>query len=168
MKIYPLLFFILSSLIVSGQTSSDSISMVRKNGSIKYFHQHKEVKFLELPGIMQDNPEAYKTVNYAKHAHAWGHIMLGLAGINLAYGVLIGLSEVVEHKAISYIPADAIAGIVLGTIFIAIYIPINSNYKEGTRRAIDIYNSGLQQSSRRKTDLRFGFNSCGIGMTLRF
>jgi hypothetical protein len=168
MKSLLLFFLFLLPIGIFAQHDADTISMIKKGGTYKFYQQNKEVRFVDLAEIIKENPEATKNIRLAKNNRTFSNIFLGLGIITFGYGVLSGLSATIEEGESSQLVSGTVAGIAVGGALIVLSIPMRVAYKKKTRTAIDLYNQEKLSSTNRNAKLQFGSTQYGLGLTVHF
>lgn len=137
---FSFLYVVLSfAAVCKAQSPVDTLSMHKTGNKYFYFHGDKEVRFLDLPGITQPNEEARKYMKYAKNNYALGNVFLGLGLISFGYNCLVHLDTGDKVK----IASGIVAGTIVGGSMVLISIPLHHGKHKNTRRAIALYNAGL-------------------------
>jgi hypothetical protein len=141
------------------QNKTDTISYQKTFGGYKFFHNNQVLKPGHMVGLMRSDVEAFA---YMKKARTFNHIVkvLGYTGgllVVWTFGTAISGAD----------PNWAIANVGAGLILLA--FPLHMLYNKYSLSAIRIYNSNLKDlSSCPDYDLKFGLNSGGVGLTMRF
>ena len=128
--------------VCKAQSPGDTLSMLKTGNKYLYFHGDQEVRFLDLSSITYPNKEALKYMKYAKNNYALGNVFLGLGLITFGYGCLAWLDTGDNVK----IASGIIAGTIVGGSMVLISIPLQKGKHKNTRKAISIYNAGLNGS----------------------
>lgn len=141
----------------SAQNMSDTIYM--KN-PIKTIFYKNGVKLTpnQLMEATATNPEAHRLMRKAR-TNATVAGVLGFAG-----GVLVGipLGTLIGGGKPNWGLAGAGAGLVLASV------PFSLSYAKHAKNAVDIYNSGLTRTGKRKLDFRLGVSLNGFAMKVNF
>ncbi len=154
-----LIFLLVSSSCLFGQTASDSIFMVKVPGGYHFYHGKQRIKRIPLAKMMKPNDEAYRQFRLAQSTHNYAFVIGGAGGflIGLQFGNLLGMRE----------PNWTSAGIGLGLGVIS--IPITQSYNRQAKRAVDMYNGALQTTSFwDRRELKIGGTENGVGLALHF
>ncbi|MBZ0243734.1 MAG: hypothetical protein K8F24_11000 [Bacteroidales bacterium] len=155
--------FILAFLIVSvaaafGQSTADSISLIKSFGTYKFYQGENRLTMKQLTTKLESNEQAFMELKSAKSVFVTTYIF-GIAGgyfIANPLGTAIGGGE----------PNWALAGI--GAALIVVTITLNQSFNNKAKQAVDTYNSGLGKSAFwDKTELKLSLTGDGIGLTLR-
>ena len=159
-KILLVLTLLTTSLAFSfGQSAADSITIKQEFGGSQFCQDGKRLNMSQLGEELQFNEQAYKEFKGAQANYVISSIIGGAGGFMVGWtlGTAIAGGE----------PNWALAGIGVGLIVVSIQIMKTSNKQR--KRAVDIYNGGLETSSRwEKTELRLAMTGNGVGLTLRF
>jgi hypothetical protein len=139
-----LFFFSLSAVVsvssvLRAQSPGDTLSMLKTGNKYDYFQGDQEVRFLDLSGIIHPNQVALKHMKYAKNNYALGNVFLGLGLITFGYGCLGYLDTGDKVK----IASGIIAGTIVGGSMVLISIPLHHGKNKYTRKAIAVYNAGV-------------------------
>jgi hypothetical protein len=109
--------------------------------------------------IMKDNPDALALMKLAKTNNN-AAIFFGAAG-GLVLGFSLGVA--IDEGEPIWVLTAAGAGMILMTA------PLIAGVNRNSIAAVQIYNSDLKDlSSKTNYELKFGINSCGVGLSLRF
>lgn len=153
-----LLGLLLTTIVaVSAQNASDSIE-VKKGRGTSYLQGGKVLTPKQLLDITQPVPEAHAEMKVAKSNYNVATV-LGFAG-----GFLIGwpLGTAIAGGDPEWVMAGIGAGLV------GISIPLLSAYNKRSQKAVDIYNSTLQQTGYNRMDLKLGVTCNGLGLRMTF
>ena len=167
MRSFSIAALLFCCIFSNGQDISDTLSMVKKN-TIKFYQHNTEIRFADISDIINSDPEASKYFRYAKINRSFSNVFLGLGIISFGYGVLNGLSYAIEEDEPSQLLAGTIAGIIVGGALIGISFPLKSTYKKHARKALKIYNHGLNVSGYRSPELIIGYTNNGFGFVIHF
>ncbi len=150
-----LLFSFISHPAISQDTSQDTIIILKKGRVL--MHQYNVLSLYEIDQLMKTNANAYPVFLHAKKQRSASMIMGGFGGafIGFPLGQMIAGSD----------PYWWMMGV--GGALILLSIPL-SNYNKDMIRAVEIYNEGIRTKNEVKTELSFGLQPNGIGITLRF
>ena len=149
--------FILSLSQLIAQNQSDAIQVVKKNGT-RFIQNDQALTPKQLIEITKTNVEAYKYMKKAKSNFDAGMVFASAGGFLIGWpiGTAIGGGE-----------ADwAMAGIGAGLALLS--IPLASGYNKKAKKAVEIYNKGLNQTKARKVSYHFGVTKNGIGLRVQF
>ncbi len=156
---FILAFLAISMSFTFGQTASDTISLVKGPGGMRFYKDWHEITMNQLIMKIKPNDKAYQLLNSARSSYTWGSILAYSGGFLIGYPI----GAAISGKK----PVWAMAGIGAGLVLLS--IPIYRNYIKKTEQAIDTYNRGLQTTSFwDKNELNFSFTENGIGVTLNF
>jgi hypothetical protein len=125
--------------VCKAQSPGDTISMLKTGNKYYYFHGDQEVLFLDLPSITHHNKAARKYMKYAKNNYTVGNVFLGLGLITFGYGCLAWLDTGDNVK----IASGIIAGTIVGGSMVLISLPLHYGKHKNTRKAIAVYNAGV-------------------------
>lgn len=164
-KVFCLLIFLGSFLGLSAQISNQSsqgepITVREGFWGLRFKQGENRLSSSKVLDIMREtNDEAYRLLNKAflHNGISWGAAVLG--GGMVGYGLAVRDDD---PNGIAFL------GIGLGLV-IGAYI-LDSSYNKKTRRAVDIYNAGLQTSSffQREPQIDLVSTSTGFGIIWRF
>ena len=139
------------------QTTSDSVYVAKNFLGYKYYQNNMRLNFNQLPYVMEENSEAYPLISKAKSNYTTASILGGLGGFLV--GWQLGTAIFGGN------PNWALAGV--GGALIVVSIPINSKAINLAFEAIDLYNSGISNTSRRR-ELNIGITGNGLGLIVKF
>ncbi len=142
-----------------GTAFAQQINMEKTFGGYKFTQDGKNLKFTEIVDIVKNNEDAYKLAKSAKSNYTVAQILGGAGGFLIGWpiGAALGGGD----------PDWTIAGI--GAGLVAISIPFNSGANKKMKKAIEHYNSSLQNtSSIIKPQYRFLANAKGVGIGITF
>jgi len=137
---------------------TDSVQVLSKRSRYFYSLNGELLNARGLGNVLLGNKEAYSMYQDARGVNTLSSI-LGFAG-----GFLIGLP--LGSLAVGNEPNWLLGGIGVGLIAVA--IPINKAANKRVKEAVDIYNSGLRNTSMIKPQLKLGITSNGIGLVMVF
>ena len=156
------MIFLVSHLSFS-QISNDTISYIPKQGEYMYTIQGHKLSFSQLKVLTSSYPKSYA---YIKKAET-NQILATL--FSCAGGALIGweLGGACAGKDFDWVLPNIGAGL------IAVSIPLRKWYNKNSLKAIELYNQQINQNKKdlsflKKYELKFGFGSNGVGLTLSF
>ena len=155
------LFFVITCLLsinCFAQSNSEPILIKKSMGT--YFElKGEKLTQRALSNILKSNPEAFKYMEKANSNMVPGTIFSFAGGFLVGWpiGTAIGGKED---------PNWALAGI--GAGLIAVSIPFAIGYNKNAKKAVNIYNEGLKQTSLNSTHLNFCFTGNGLGLKLTF
>jgi hypothetical protein len=153
--ILSLLF--LQTNIVFGQSTSDSITIVKKGLGTSFYYNTKKLTTKELTEITRSNSEAFQEMTSAKTNQAVGTVFGFIGGFLVGWplGTAIGGGD----------PNWTLAAV--GAGFIGVSIPFSIAYTKRATRAVDIYNADLRTASVNKLQLNFGVSQNRIGLKMK-
>ncbi len=148
------LFSLLVLSFVQGQTSRDTISIIRNS----YLYRGNALSANQLLEKMENNRDAYAEMTIAKSNYDVAMVCSYIGGFCIGFpiGQAIGGGK----------PVWALAGIGVGVVMIA--IPLSINFNKHARNAVRIYNSNLTGLGFNKLNLKIEFSAGGIGLCCRF
>ena len=152
-----LFIFSLSTLV--GQTSSDSITMMKVFGGYQFYQNGKRLNINQLVNSMELNEQAYKKINKVKSNYMLATVLGGAGGFMVGWqlGTALGGGQ----------PVWAMAGVGAGLIVVS--IPIGQKFNRQAKSAVDTFNGGLPSGMiNNRTELKFAFTGNGIGLKLKF
>lgn len=156
-KIVLFSVFLMISQLLSAQLSTTDSIIVEKN---KIMYQGTVLTNAQLKDILKVSPMAYQEYQSSRGSFGIASVLSYAGGFLIGWplGTAVGGGE----------PQWAMAGI--GAGLVALAIPIANASKNKTIKAINIYNSDLQQPVSRNSayDLKMGFTANGMGLRLRF
>ncbi len=149
------------SIIFFGFVNSNSQTITAKKvfGGYKFTQNGKMLKMADVVSALKSNEVAYKLARSAKSNLVISQLLGGAGGfmVGLPLGAAIG-----GGKA-----NWTVAGIGAGLIIIA--IPVSSGANKKMKKAVEIYNAELEQTSYRfKPEFKIISNRYGIGLTMNF
>lgn len=156
-RILTLSFAVFLSLTVFCQSPSDSITIKKALGTV-FVQNNKNLTPKQLLEITKANPEAFQLMQKAKSnfdvATVFGFIGGALVGWPLGTAVAGGDPEW--------------AMMAVGGGLIGVSIPYTIAYNKNAKRAVEIYNAGLNTIDVTHWDVKVGFTGNGIGLKLMF
>lgn len=153
------IYFILTLLFVNF-CHAQEIEIKKVFGGYKYIQNGNDLTMRKLMNAVETNPEAYGLTKKAKNINTLTAV-LGFAGGGLV-GYPIG-------TALGGGDANwALAGV--GAGLIAVAIPLSSSVNKKSKKAVELYNSGLNDASlyQFKPIISVINNQNGIGLVLSF
>lgn len=121
----------------------------------------------EVFSLMRPYEQAYKMMNYAQSKIVTSKIMDLVFSIGLLGYTILGVpkDDPSDKEFVTYIGVivgiGAIGGITIASL-------MSASFKDA-KTAVDLYNNGLKTSSKlHKSELKFGFTSNGIGLSVNF
>ncbi len=116
-----------------GQTTSDSISMVKVFGGYKFYQGDQRLTQGQLNKVLKTNDEAYKQIKSAQASYI-SAMILSYSG-----GALIGwpIGAALAGGDPQWIMAGIGAGLIVASI------PLSNHYYKKVKRAVEIYNDSL-------------------------
>ena len=142
-----------------GAASAQQINVEKTFGGYKFTQDGKNLKLSQIVDIVKNNEEAYQLAKSAKSNYTIAQIIGGAGGFMIGWpiGAAVGGGD----------PNWTMAGI--GAGLVAISIPFNSGANKKMKKAIEHYNSNLQNtSSIIKPQYRFVANTKGVGIAIVF
>jgi len=142
-----------------GQSAADSITMKQQFGGYQFYQDGYTLNMSQLGRELMLNEQAHKEFKGAQVNYVISSIIGGAGGFMVGWtlGTAIAGGE----------PNWALAGIGAGLIVVS--IPISQKVNKQVVKAVNIYNGGLDTSSRwENTELRLAMTGNGFGLTLRF
>jgi uncharacterized protein YcfJ len=148
---------LLQTNFVFGQSTSDSITIVKKGPGTSFYQNSKKLTTKELTEITRSNSEAFKEMTAAKTNQAAGTVFGFIGGFLVGWplGTAIGGGD----------PNWTLAAV--GAGFIGVSIPFSIAYTKRATRAVDIYNADTRTSSKNKLQLNFGVSQNRIGLKMK-
>ena len=142
---------------VFAQTSTDTIE-IRKSLGTTFLQNGKKLTPKQLTEIMQSNPAALESMKKAKSNYGVSSVLGYAAGFLIGWpiGTAIAGGE----------PEWALAGVGAGIAVVS--IPITSAYNRHAKEAVRLYNTGLTQTSFKKTEFKLGLAHNGIKVKMMF
>lgn len=153
--IFFLLLFGLNTAFA--QEQSDSIYVAKSFLGYKFYQHDARVNMNTLPLLMQDNSEALRLTTKARKNNILSSIISGTGGFLIGWQLATAI--------VGGEPNWTMAAVGGGLIVVS--IPITSRAFKQSLAGIDIYNSGLVESSHRMI-LDFGLVQNGLGLKLVF
>lgn len=154
---------ILSLLIVLVTTTicdAQKIEMEKVFGGYKYTQNGIMLTMNDLVKTMESNQQAFELIKEAQSCNVLASIIGGAGGalIGFPLGTAAGGGEA----------NWTLAGIGAGLVVIG--IPISSKVNKKSKRAVEIYNTGLDTTSFNefKPEFKILANGNGIGLSMRF
>lgn len=152
---------VLGVILFSGAfCNAQKIESEKIFGGYKYTQNGKIMTMSDLANAMKSNTEAFKYIKKAKSNYNAGVVLGSIGGFLVGWpiGTAIGGGE----------PNWALAGV--GAAIIAITIPINKGFTKNATKAIDIYNTSLDNKTSYKFQPNFHViaNTSGIGISMSF
>lgn len=144
-----------SSIAINGQ----EIEMKKVFGGYQFLQDGKTLNLNKMQDIMKDNKEAFDLVQSAKSNQTWAMILGGAGGGLIGYpiGTAIGGGE----------PQWALAG--AGVALIVATIPIVKGFNTKTKKAVDLYNSGITSTSYRfQPSFNLKLKGTNLGISMNF
>ena len=157
MKYLAVILLAIGFLNANAQTTTDSIYVAKNFLGYKYFQNDMRLNFNQLPYVMSENSEAHYLIKKAKSKYTISTIMSGTGGFLVGWQLATAL--------FGGDPDWALTGV--GGALIVVSIPLNSRAMSLAFEAIDIYNSGISNASRRP-EMHFGFTGNGAGILVKF
>lgn len=154
-----LLLLFVGSLTLSAQDDSKKIELNKVFGGYTFKQDGRHLSFSQVADLMKGNQEAYKIIQSAKSNKTWATV-LGIAGgalIGWPIGTAIGGGDAKWELA------------AIGAGLVGIAIPISSGFNKKSKRAVEIYNNGLQTSaSTFNPSIQLRLKGDGLGFALQF
>jgi hypothetical protein len=139
------------------QTGNDTIQVKKTGDGTRFLLNGKRLTPARLSAITRSNPATHEEMKIARSSHTMGSILGFTGGFLAGYqlGTLIRGGQ----------PNWLVAGVGVGLIGLS--LPLSSGYTRHAKKAVAIYNSGLQAANRPKVDVRAGFalNHIRLGVT---
>ncbi|MCF8405692.1 MAG: hypothetical protein K9H58_17230 [Bacteroidales bacterium] len=146
--------------IISFSQIADTIQMKKTNSGIKFYQHKNEIKFVNVVDKVKGNKQANKYINYANTNRIGSYFLTGFAIIGLGYS----LAKLAETGDGTY----GISGLIVGGSYFLLSIPLRKGYIKNSRKALEIYNSGLSEPSSYNPKIRMGFSSEGVELVYQF
>ena len=156
-RIIPFWIFLLTALSSYEQTNPEIIYIKRGFGP-SFIRNEERLTYREVVDIIKTNKEAYRQIKIARTYFAIGSI--------LAYPSAFVLGWSTTDAIISKNPNWILTGICVGLIVVS--IPFSVGYDSHTKKAVIIYDQGLESTGYNDIDLKLGLTSDGIGLKLVF
>lgn len=156
-KIFLIILVAITSYAFSYAQAIDSEKVF---GGYKFSQNGEKMSFRDLERTMEANESAHQLINYARSRNMLASV------ISFAGGGLIG------WPIGSYLgggdPNWALAGIGIGLVVVS--IPISSSAGKKAKRAVDIYNDSLEETSFHAPKPRYNFivNGSRVGFLVTF
>lgn len=156
-----ILFFVAVLFLIGGQVSAqnqaDSIQVQKRLGTI-FVQNGRPLTPRQLLEVTKTNTDAYSEMKIAKSNYDIGSVFGFIGGFCIGWplGTAIGGGD----------PNWTIAGV--GVALVVVSIPLSTAYTTHAKKAVGIYNSGLNQVGTIPVTYRFGFTGSGIGLRVRF
>ncbi|OSY87192.1 hypothetical protein WH52_13090 [Tenacibaculum holothuriorum] len=154
-----LLLLFVGSLALSAQDNSKKIELNKVFGGYTFKQDGKHLSFSQVADLMKNNQEAYKIIQSAKSNKTWATV-LGVAGgalIGWPIGTAIGGGDAKWELA------------AIGAGLVGIAIPISNGFNKKSKRAVELYNNGLQTSaSSFNPSIQLKLKGNGLGLALQF
>jgi len=148
---------ILVSLSLTGY--SQKITIKKSFWGTKYIQNEKPLSLSELVSTMKSNQEAYNLAKTARSNYITSLIISGAGGFLIGFP----LGDAIRGDK----PNWPIAGAGAALVLVSIPISISSNKK--MKKAINLYNSGLSESSYNfRPRYNFIANAKGFGISISF
>lgn len=150
------LFFVMTFAFAISSISAQRIEMEKGFGGYKYTQDGNRLTMGALVKTMESNPEAHVLIKKAKGNNVFASILGGAGGFLIGYplGTAIGGGD----------PNWVMAGIGAGLVIIS--IPISSGATKNARKAVDLYNASLPETSFYETKLEYRMVAGGSGVVL--
>ncbi len=142
---------------IHGQQTADTITIVRKQVARFYYHSQK-LKPNQMVKLVKPNKEAYNEMLVAKRAY-------GTAGFfGFVGGFIIGWQfvSIIQDKPAPW----EVSAIGVGALIAS--IPFSNSYSKHAVKAMELYNSGLKDTSLEYEKLELGITSNGVGLQFNF
>ncbi|HBF88274.1 MAG TPA: hypothetical protein DDX39_06490 [Bacteroidales bacterium] len=141
-----------------GQNNTDTIEVKSAPISVIFLQNGKKLTPRNLLEISASNEASYNEMKIAKRYSDIATVFGSAGGFMLGWqlGTATGGGE----------PNWNLAAVGAGLIVVS--IPFSLAYTKHTRKAVDIYNNGLQQTGRNSVEFKFGLSYNGIGLRIRY
>ena len=155
-----LTFMLFLTANIFAQGPAKRINTVKTFGGYKFMQYGSALTMNEIGNIISVNPEAFRVYKKAKSNAGIAMVMGVVGGAMVGYplGVALGGGD----------PEWSVAAIGAGVTVVGFTIASSASKK--TKRAVEIYNSGISTSylKSRERKLQFGFTASGAGLVLTF
>jgi len=156
-----LLILLLASFLCrqsNAQTPVNQLEFRKTFWSTGFYQGNDKLSNARLKEIMTVNPAALAELKKARTNQAFSTLFAGVGGalIGIPLGTLAGGGD----------PVWSLAAIGGGLVIIA--IPFETGFTRKARNAINMYNSGAGKTSGLNPQLRVGFTSNGMGISVSF
>ncbi len=142
-----------------GTVNAQKIESKKVLGSYIYKQNDSYLSSKQLVKLMGSNNEASQLMKSANKSKIWATILGGVGGafIGFPIGTAIGGGDAKWE----------LAGV--GAALILVAIPINNNYNNKSKNAVDLYNSGFSSTSYRfQPSFNLNMKENSIGITMSF
>ncbi|MBP6680185.1 MAG: hypothetical protein KA166_03275 [Saprospiraceae bacterium] len=142
---------------IHGQQMPDTISIVKKQVS-RFYYDGQKLKPNQMVALVKPNKEAYNEMLVAKRKYGTSSFF-GFVG-----GFIVGWQfvSIIQKKPAPW----EVTAIGVGALIAS--IPFSSSYSRHAVKAVDLYNSGLQDTSLEYEKLEFGIVGSGVGLWFSF
>ncbi|MEQ8471956.1 MAG: hypothetical protein RIC35_12265 [Marinoscillum sp.] len=140
-------------------TSPSSIIMRKEFVGYQFYQEEKRLGVKQLLEAVRSNYQAYQQIQSAQSIHSLAVILSSAGGFMVGWpiGTAVGGGD----------PNWKLAAV--GAGFLAASIPISLTFNKKVRKAVNIYNSGLQTSTfKKKSEFKLLVGANTVGLTLKF
>ncbi len=151
--------FILSIIILfTTNSKAQEIKIEKTFSGYKITQNDKRLTLKSLTNALRPNKEAYMLLKSAKSTHITAIIIAGIGGFAIGYP----LGKSLRGGKTNW----ALMGAGVGALGLSIPVSLSSNKK--LEQAVEVYNSGLKNTSYFKPKYKIIVNQKGLGLAINF
>jgi hypothetical protein len=155
-----LLLILIFALTIPIICNAQKIEIQKVFGGYKFTQNEKNLTMSDLVIKMEANTEAQSYIKKAKSTNALASVLGGIGGGLIGYPIGTAMGGGEANWTL----------VAIGAGIVAISIPITSKTKKNARKAVDLYNSSLLNTSHYEFKPHFKVLAAGngIGLSMNF
>jgi hypothetical protein len=149
---------LLAASVASGQSENDSIEIKKVFLGTDFSQNGRHLNIKQLLDITKSNPEAYREMKVARNNFVTAGVLAGASAILILWPIVTKPSD----GDINWTPAA------IGAVVYITSIPFINSYLNHTKRAVNIYNSGIGKVKPPDMSFNISLTGNGVGIKVTF